>query len=139
MVRPPRSSPRHGFASSRRKPDGQFAIQPQDGEGFVEALPLGLDTVVGDRGMRLSGGERQRLALARALLRNPDLLILDEATSALDIETERVIRDALAALRTHTTILLISHRPSTVSWADEIVRLKSGQVVESTRGSFVSA
>jgi ATP-binding cassette subfamily C protein len=106
------------------------ALRLAAADGFVGARPSGLDTVVGDRGMRLSGGERQRLALARALLREPDLLILDEATNALDMETERTIRDALAAIRGQTTILMISHRPSTLSWADDIVVLDSGRVVE---------
>ncbi len=97
---------------------------------FVERLPSGLDAVVGDRGMRLSGGERQRLALARALLRGPDLLILDEATSSLDSENERAIRAALAALRGQTTILVIAHRLSTASDADQIVVLDAGRAVE---------
>jgi ATP-binding cassette subfamily C protein len=101
---------------------------------FVQRLPLGLDTVVGDRGMRLSGGERQRLALARALLRDPDLLILDEATSSLDTENERAIRTALARLRGQTTILVIAHRLSAASEADQIVVVDRGQVVET--GSF---
>jgi ATP-binding cassette subfamily C protein len=97
---------------------------------FVRDLPLGLETVVGDRGMRLSGGERQRLAVARALLRAPDLLILDEATSSLDTENERAIRTALAALKGRTTTLLIAHRLSTVTEADRIVVLEAGRVVE---------
>lgn len=98
---------------------------------FVRRLPGGLACVVGDRGMRLSGGERQRLALARALLRRPDLLILDEATSSLDTENEAAIRAALGALHGETTILLIAHRLSTVREADEIVVLDGGLVVES--------
>jgi ATP-binding cassette, subfamily C, bacterial len=98
--------------------------------GFVDDLPLGLATVVGDRGARLSGGERQRLALARALLRRPDLLVLDEATSSLDAENERAIRAALSSLRGELTILLIAHRLSTVSDTDEIVVLDKGRVAE---------
>ncbi|MEA2370600.1 MAG: ATP-binding cassette, subfamily bacterial [Solirubrobacteraceae bacterium] len=105
---------------------------------FVEQLPRRLESVVGDRGMRLSGGERQRLALARALLRDPDLLILDEATSSLDTESERVIRTALAALRGQTTILVIAHRLSTVSEADQIVVLDAGRVVEAGSWSELS-
>jgi ATP-binding cassette subfamily C protein len=97
---------------------------------FVAALPDGLDTVVGDRGMRLSGGERQRIALARALLRSPDLLVLDEATSALDSEHERAIRDALAALQGEVTMLVIAHRLSTVSHADNVVVIDGGRVAE---------
>jgi ATP-binding cassette subfamily C protein len=106
------------------------ALQLANAGGFVRALPRGLDTVVGDRGMRLSGGERQRLALARALLRDPQLLILDEATSSLDTENELAIRTALSSLRGRITILLIAHRLSTVSEADQIVVLDSGRVVE---------
>lgn len=105
---------------------------------FVERLPHRLESVVGDRGMRLSGGERQRLALARAVLRDPDLLILDEATSSLDVENERVIRTALGAMRGSTTILVIAHRLSTVSGADQIVVLDAGTVVESGSWSDLS-
>jgi ATP-binding cassette subfamily C protein len=99
--------------------------------GFVSELPKGLDTVVGDRGVRLSGGERQRLALARALLRKPSLLILDEATSNLDSENEKHILRAIAALHGSTTILIISHRLSTVRGADVIYVLDKGGLVES--------
>ena len=98
---------------------------------FVSGLDEGLDTVVGDRGTRLSGGERQRIALARALLRRPDLLVLDEATSALDNANELAIRNALARLHGRTTMLVIAHRLSTVSHADTIVVLDAGRVVES--------
>jgi ATP-binding cassette, subfamily C, bacterial len=105
---------------------------------FVEQLPQGLETVVGDRGMRLSGGERQRLALARALLRNPDLLILDEATSSLDTENERAIRASLGALRGRTTILVIAHRLAAASEADQVVVLDAGRVVETGTWSELS-
>ena len=98
---------------------------------FVARLPEGLDTVVGDRGVRLSGGERQRLALARALLLEPSLLILDEATSALDSSNERQILEAVARLRGQLTILLITHRLSTVRQADAIHVLSGGRIVES--------
>ena len=97
---------------------------------FVAGLPDGIDTIVGDRGVRLSGGERQRIALARALLRQPDLLVLDEATSSLDTENELVIRNALAALHGQVTMLVIAHRLSTVSSADAVVVLDRGRVVE---------
>jgi ATP-binding cassette subfamily C protein len=97
---------------------------------FVADLPQSLETVVGDRGARLSGGERQRLALARALLRQPELLILDEATSSLDTEHELAIREALGSLHGRLTILVIAHRLSTVSHADEIVVVDQGRVVE---------
>jgi ATP-binding cassette subfamily C protein len=99
-------------------------------EGFVSGLPEGLETVLGDRGVRLSGGERQRIALARALLREPSLLILDEATSALDSENERRIQNAIDALRGQMTILIITHRLSTVHGADVIHVLEQGRLVE---------
>jgi ATP-binding cassette subfamily C protein len=98
---------------------------------FVRALPRGLATEVGDRGVRLSGGERQRLALARALLRRPALLILDEATSALDSENERRIRDAIGALRGSVTILIITHRLPSVRDADVVHVMEAGRLVES--------
>jgi ATP-binding cassette subfamily C protein len=97
---------------------------------FVTALPSGLDTVVGDRGVRLSGGERQRIALARALLRNPNLLLLDEATSSLDSENERRIQQAVERLHGDITVVVIAHRLSTVSRADQVVLLDEGKVVE---------
>ncbi|ABM04376.1 ABC transporter ATPase and inner membrane protein [Psychromonas ingrahamii 37] len=90
---------------------------------FVENLPLGLDSIIGDRGVRLSGGERQRLALARALLTNPKLLILDEATSALDLENEKKIQQALRALKGQTTMIIIAHRESTQACADHTLHL----------------
>jgi len=107
------------------------ALRAAAADGFVGALAQGLETVVGDRGVRLSGGERQRLALARALLRRPALLILDEATSALDTENERRIRDAIGALHGRVTILLITHRLSSVRDADTIHVMEAGQLVES--------
>jgi len=119
-----------------------LAVRPEAGEaelraalraasaGFVEALPDGLDTVVGDRGVRLSGGERQRVALARAILRQPALLVLDEATSALDPENERVIQEAIGRMAGRQTILLIAHRLATVRAADTIYVLEQGRVAE---------
>jgi ATP-binding cassette subfamily C protein len=99
--------------------------------GFVARLPHGLDTVVGDRGVRLSGGERQRIALARALLRRPAMLILDEATSSLDSENERRVQDAIERLHGRLTILVITHRLTTVRYADSIHVLEAGHLVES--------
>ena len=98
---------------------------------FVSALPAGLDTVVGDRGILLSGGQRQRISIARALLKNAPILILDEATSALDTEAERHIQAALAQLVRNRTTFVIAHRLSTVEQADRIVVMDAGQVVES--------
>jgi len=98
---------------------------------FVHELPNGLDTVVGDRGVRLSGGERQRIALARALLREPSLLILDEATSSIDLENERRILDALERLHGTVTIVMITHRLSSLAGVDAIHTLDGGRIVES--------
>lgn len=106
------------------------ALRLAAAEEFVAGLPQGLDTVLGDRGARLSGGERQRLALARALVRRPALLILDEATSALDIANEQRIHHALAVLHGQLTIVLIAHRLSTIRMADRLIVLDAGQVVE---------
>jgi ATP-binding cassette subfamily C protein len=99
--------------------------------GFVTRLPQGLDTVLGDRGVRLSGGERQRIALARALLRRPAMLILDEATSSLDSENEHRVQEAIERLHGHLTILIITHRLATIRLADSIHVLEDGRVVES--------
>ena len=101
--------------------------------GFVEALPDGLDTRVGEGGARLSGGQRQRLAIARALANDPPILLLDEATSSLDAESERAVQQALERLMAGRTTLVIAHRLSTVRRADQLVVLDAGRVVE--RGS----
>lgn len=100
-------------------------------EGFVKELPEGLQTVIGDQGVRLSGGERQRLALARALLTEPQLLILDEATSALDDENERKIQKALQQLHGKLTVLIIAHRETTIDHADQRIELP-GYAVDQT-------
>jgi subfamily B ATP-binding cassette protein MsbA len=97
---------------------------------FICELPEGYDTIIGEGGSKLSGGQRQRLAIARALLKDPPLLILDEATSALDAEAERLVRQALDRLMQGRTTLMIAHRLSTVRWADLIVVLDQGRVVE---------
>ena len=97
---------------------------------FVERLPLGYDTMVGERGIKLSGGQRQRIALARAILKDPQVLILDEATSSLDTESERLIEDALERLLQNRTTLIIAHRLSTVRRADRLVVLAQGRIVE---------
>ena len=106
---------------------------------FVEELPKGLDTTVGDRGVLLSGGQRQRIAIARALLKDAPVLILDEATSALDTESERHIQNALDKLMTNRTTLVIAHRLSTVERADSIVVMHEGKIVEKgTHGELLS-
>ncbi|WP_094603505.1 Vitamin B12 import ATP-binding protein BtuD [Sporomusa silvacetica DSM 10669] len=103
---------------------------------FVGGLPEGLDTVVGDRGVRLSGGERQRIVLARALLRKPSVLILDEATSSLDSENEKRIQQAIDNLQGKLTIVIIAHRISTIRNADKILVLEQGRIVE--QGNYQS-
>lgn len=97
---------------------------------FIQSLPQGYDTLVGERGLKLSGGEKQRVGIARTLLKNPPILLLDEATSALDSETEHEIQDALDRAGRGRTVLMIAHRLSTVAKADSIVVLEDGQVVE---------
>lgn len=106
---------------------------------FVHELPHGVATVVGDAGVRLSGGERQRIALARALLRRPSLLILDEATSALDIENELRIRDAIERLHGDLTVAIIGHRLPTLEHADQVVKMERGRVVKVGRRSDIGA
>ena len=108
----------------------QAAAQAAAADGFIAALPLAYETVVGPGGGRLSGGQRQRIALARALLRNPRILLLDEATSALDAESEQLVQEALTTLRRGRTTIVVAHRLSTVRDADLVVAMAEGRVVE---------
>ncbi|MDD3132388.1 MAG: ATP-binding cassette domain-containing protein, partial [Bacteroidales bacterium] len=97
---------------------------------FISSMPNGYDTNIGDRGIKMSGGQRQRISIARAVLKNPPVMILDEATSALDTESERLVQDALLKLMKNRTSVVIAHRLSTIQHADEIVVLDKAEIVE---------
>ena len=106
------------------------AIQSAQLESFIASLPQGLDTVVGERGVRLSGGQRQRIGIARALYHDPAVLVLDEATSSLDTDTERGVMDSVRNLHGLKTIIIVAHRMSTVIDCDRLYRLQGGAVVD---------
>lgn len=118
------------------QPQIEGACLAAQAAGFIESLPQGYDTLIGERGYRLSGGQRQRLSLARAILRDPELLILDEATSALDSQSERLVQEAIERFERNHTVLVIAHRLSTIVRADQILVMDQGRVVE--RGSHAS-
>lgn len=112
----------------KKEEDLWAALDAAAAADFVRQLPEGIDSVVGERGLLLSGGERQRIALARAILRKPDVLILDEATSALDLKNELRIQEAISRLHGDLTIILIAHRGSTLEQADNVIELEDGRV-----------
>jgi subfamily B ATP-binding cassette protein MsbA len=108
----------------------EAAARAAHAQEFIERLPVGYETLVGERGVKLSGGQRQRVAIARAILKDPAVLVLDEATSNLDTESEQLIEDALGRLLVGRTTLIIAHRLSTVRRADRLVALDRGRIVE---------
>ena len=124
---------------------GMLNVKPEDvaaaarianAHEFIENMPKGYDTNIGDRGTKMSGGQRQRISIARAVLKNPPIMILDEATSALDTESERLVQDALFKLMKNRTSVVIAHRLSTIQNADEIIVMDKGEIVE--RGNHTS-
>jgi subfamily B ATP-binding cassette protein MsbA len=108
----------------------QQAAKIANADSFIQKKDSGYDTNIGDRGSKLSGGERQRLTIARAVLKNPPILILDEATSSLDTESERLVQDAINNLMNNRTSVVIAHRLSTIRHADEIIVLNKGEIAE---------
>lgn len=125
-----RSNIAYGAAEKYSQAQIEAAARSANAHEFITALPQGYDTVLGERGTRLSGGQRQRLAIARALLIDPPLLILDEATSALDTESERLVQEAVDRLLAGRTVFVIAHRLSTIIHADQILVLDHGRIVE---------
>ncbi len=115
-----------GSAEAERVPREALAVAQA---GFVDDLPNGVDTIIGEEGMSLSGGQRQRLALARAVAAKPTVLVLDDPLSALDVDTEKLVEDALREVMAETTSLIVAHRPSTVMLADRVALLEAGKVV----------
>jgi ATP-binding cassette subfamily B protein len=115
------------------------AARAANAEGFLKALPKGLDTYLGEGGTQLSGGQQQRIAIARALLRDAPILLLDEATSALDAESEQLVQQALDALMAQRTTLVIAHRLATVRSADRIIVLENGAIAEQGTHAQLSA
>ena len=108
----------------------EAAARVANAHDFIMQLPKGYDTNIGDGGNKLSGGQKQRLSIARAVLKNPPIMILDEATSALDTESERLVQEALENMMRNRTSLVIAHRLSTIQNADNIVVLQQGEIVE---------
>jgi subfamily B ATP-binding cassette protein MsbA len=121
------------FGSDATEEQVMEAARIANAHNFIVAQPNGYQTSIGDRGGKLSGGQRQRISIARAILKNPPILILDEATSALDTESEKLVQEALTRLMANRTTLVIAHRLSTIQHADEILVVNQGQIVERGR------
>ncbi|MEZ0608321.1 ABC transporter ATP-binding protein [Fibrella sp. WM1] len=121
------------FGSNASAAEVEQAARIANAHEFISQMPNGYHTTIGDRGSKLSGGQRQRISIARAVLRNPPILILDEATSALDTESERLVQEALTRLMANRTTLVIAHRLSTIQHADEILVINQGRIVERGR------
>jgi subfamily B ATP-binding cassette protein MsbA len=118
------------FGTEASLAEVEAAAKIANAHDFIVAGPEGYDTVIGDRGSKLSGGQRQRISIARAVLKNPPILILDEATSALDNESEKLVQDALSHLMENRTVLVIAHRLSTIQHADQILVVQKGEIIE---------
>ena len=118
------------FGTEATEAEVMAAAKIANAHDFILEQPDSYQTVIGDRGTKLSGGQRQRLSIARAILKNPPILILDEATSALDTESEKLVQEALTNLMKNRTTLVIAHRLSTIQHADEILVLSGGKIIE---------
>jgi len=117
------------FNPSANDDDIVLALDKVNALEFVNKLPFGLDTILGDKGIKLPGGEKQRIVLARSLVGDPRILILDEATSALDHENESSFQRSIRQLKKSVTIIIIAHRESTIKSADNIIRIENGNVI----------
>jgi ABC-type multidrug transport system fused ATPase/permease subunit len=119
----------YGYPSASEDDIFKAAVKANAWE-FIDSFPLKMETIVGERGVKLSGGQKQRIAIARAILKNPAILILDEATSSLDAESERLVQEALQVLMAERTSLIIAHRLSTIKNVDQIYVLENGEIIE---------
>ena len=122
----------------RRSTERFIAIHQAQLDEYISSLPDGVNTMVGDRGVRISGGQRQRIGIARALYHNPEILVLDEATSALDSETESAVMEAINSLQGVKTLIVIAHRLTTIQNADLFYRVEDGKVISQTKEEVFS-